>query len=103
MKAINNSVSIIIIMTLLFSAFPVNAAQVEKPEAATITEHTPQGRVIVEKDTPDGGGKNWLLIILGAVILVAGVAALAGSSEDSSGGGSSSDPSTATGDVSIGW
>jgi len=101
MNLFEKSITVTVVLIMLISVFPVNAAEGEALEEGTITAHTPQSRILEEKEIPDSGGTNWVWIVLGAVVVVAGVAALAGSSGDS--GSSSSGSSTPTGDVTVTW
>jgi hypothetical protein len=101
MNLFGKSISVTIVLIMLISVLPVDAAEGGTVEEGTITEHTPQSRILEEKEIQDSGGTNWLWILLGAVVVIAGVAALAGSSD--SGGGSSSGSPTSTGDVTVSW
>jgi len=102
MNLFGKSISVTIVLIMLISVLPVDAAEGGTVGEGSITEHTPQIRILEEKEIQDSGGTNWLWIILGAVVVIVGVAALAGSSSDSGGGSSSGSP-TSTGDVAVTW
>ena len=102
MGLFGKSISTAIALIMLMTGAAVDAAETGVLETGTITEHTPQSRIVEEEKISEGGGTSWLWIILGAVVVIAGAAALAGGSSDS-GGGSSSDSPTPTGDVAVTW
>ncbi len=92
MNLFGKSISVTIVLIMLISVIPVGAAEGGTVEEGTITEHTPQSRILEEKEIQDSGGANWLWILLGAVVVIAGVAVLAGSG--GSGGGEPSNINT---------
>ena len=102
MNLFGKSITVTVVLIMLISVLPVDAADRGTFEEGSITEHAPQSRILEEKEIQDSGGTNWVWIIIGAVVVIAGVAALAGGSSDS-GGGSSSDSPTPTGDVAVTW
>ncbi|MEN8245128.1 MAG: hypothetical protein ABFS43_09525 [Thermodesulfobacteriota bacterium] len=99
MDTFKQAISVALVLAMLWSALPVDAAQVEASEAETITEHMPQSRVSDEKEIPDKSSGKWLWIVLGAVVVAGGVAALAGGG----GGGSSDSTAEETGSVGVTW
>jgi len=103
MNLFGKSISVTIVLIMLISVLPVDAAGRGTVEEGSITEHTPQSRILEEKEIPENGGTPWLWIILGAAAVIAGIAALAGGSSDSGGGSSSSSTTTETGSVGVSW
>ena len=61
MNLFGKSISVTIVLIMLISVLPVNAAERGTVEEGSITEHTPQSRILEEKEIPESGGTNLVM------------------------------------------
>jgi hypothetical protein len=101
MGRVGKFMSMGMILAMVLTPWPAEAASTIQEDDRRISIHEPQSRVSDEIEISGDKGRHWLWILLGVVVIAGGIAAIAGGGEDSDQSNHEADANT--GSVSGSW